>query len=128
MQSREPKASTGSQSTKINPSLIAGLKRSRSFSARNIVKLALVSIFLTAIDTVQSYYGQRVVNVFSEANALPFRFYSYGFVGYLAYAPIEFLITFSTLMGLWAWASYVIWYSRNFTISLSPLRLKARSK
>ncbi len=76
----------------------------------------MVSVFLTAVDTFQSYYLQRVVNVFSEANLIPRVFYSYGTIGYVLYAPIEFLAVFGTLTVLWFWASYVLWYHKNIIV------------
>ena len=84
-----------------------------SLTRTNILRLALVSVFLTVVDTVQSFYLQRVVSVFSEANLVPSLFYSIGYLGYILYAPIEFLAIFATLLVLWFWASYVVWYHKS---------------
>jgi len=84
-----------------------------TFSRANLIRLVLISIFLTTVDTAQSYYYQRVINVFNEANAFPGSFYRFGFLGYVMYAPIEFAAMFLTLLTLWAWASYVLWYHKN---------------
>lgn len=84
-----------------------------SLTRTNILRLALVSVFLTVVDTVQSFYLQRVVSVFSEANLVPRLFYSIGYLGYILYAPIEFLAIFATLLVLWFWASYVVWYHKS---------------
>ncbi len=97
--------------------LLAGiarkLKAMETFSGANLVRLVLISVFLTSVDTIQSYYNQRVINVFSEANAIPRWFYNFGSVGYALYAPIEFLAMFGMLLTLWAWASYILWYHKN---------------
>src|ERR1700731_2161530 len=79
----------------------------------NLVKLALISIFLAAVDTIQSYYLQRVVNQFSEVNLLPLKFYNAGPVGYALYFPIDFVALFGTLTVLWIWASYILWYHKH---------------
>ena len=76
--------------------------------------LALVSAFLTAVDTFQSFYLQRVINQFNEVNLLPLKFYSGGIAGYLLYAPIDFLALYATLTILWIWASYLLWYYKQF--------------
>jgi hypothetical protein len=111
---------------KATPSLLAGVRNGEVLRRRIIARLALVSAFLAAVDTIQSYYGQRVVNVFNEANLLPVRFYNYGVAGYALYAPIDFLSIFGTLLALWAWASYVLWYRRNFSLSLFPPRITTK--
>lgn len=87
-----------------------------AISRHNMSILALVSVFLTAVDTIQSFYLQRVVNEFNEVNLLPLKFYSAGPVGYLLYAPIDFLALFATLAVLWIWASYMLWYFRLFVV------------
>jgi hypothetical protein len=102
--------------TQTRISLFRSLKGIDAFSRANVARLVMMSIFLTAVDTFQSYYLQRVVNAFSEANLMPRVFYSYGPVGYLMYAPIEFLVVFVTLAVLWFWASYVLWYHKNFIL------------
>jgi hypothetical protein len=83
-------------------------------SRHNMTLLAMVSGFLASVDTLQSFYLQRVVNQFNEVNLLPLKFYSRGFVGYLLYAPIDFLALYATLIVLWIWASYFLWYSKRF--------------
>ena len=77
------------------------------------MSIALVSMLLTIVDTIQSFYLQRVINVFSEANLLPRAFYGFGVIGYLAYVPIEFATVFATLALCWLWATYALWYHRN---------------
>ena len=84
-----------------------------SFSGSNIVRLALMSILFTIIDTIQSFYAQRVINVFTEFNFLPSLFYIHGALGYIIYAPIECLAMFATFSVLWLWASYVLWFHRS---------------
>ena len=80
------------------------------------MRLALVSILLTSVDTVQSFYLQRGIDVFSEMNAIPRLFYGTGILGYALYAPIEFLAVYVTLLVCWLWASYVLWYHRNVVV------------
>jgi len=87
---------------------------SEAISRHNVTLLALISIFLAGIDTFQSFYLQRVVNQFNEANLLPLKFYSNGLSGYLLYTPIDFLALFATLTVLWIWASYLLWYFKRF--------------
>ena len=84
-----------------------------AISKTNVTKLSLVALFLTLLDTLQSYYGQRVVNVFTEFNAMPAIYYSHGIEGYIMYIPVEFGAIFVTIAGLWLWASYVMWYYKN---------------
>ena len=84
-----------------------------SVNKSNLTKIALISIFITLVDTVQSYYGQRVINVFSEFNAIPSIYYSHGLIGYLVYSPIEFGVVYAMLVVLWFWASYIMWYHEN---------------
>jgi hypothetical protein len=96
---------------------MSGILNSRKLEAinkTNVAKLSLVALFLTLLDTVQSYYGQRVLNIFTEFNALPAIYYSHGIEGYILYTPIEFGAIFVTIGGLWLWASYVIWFYQNF--------------
>src|SRR5580704_8828974 len=88
-----------------------------TLSRANLLKLALISIFLSAVDTVQSYYLQRVVNQFSEVNLLPLKFYNTGPVGYILYFPIDFLALFGTLAVLWIWASYILWYHKHVILT-----------
>lgn len=76
-------------------------------------QLAIVSIFLTVVDTLQSFYLQRVANTFSEANALPRLFYASGQMGYILYAPLEFLVIYATLTALWLCSWYVLQYGRR---------------
>jgi hypothetical protein len=87
---------------------------SEATSRHNLSLLGLISVFLTGVDTFQSFYLQRVVNQFSEANLLPLKFYSNGLTGYLLYTPIDFLALFATLTVLWIWASYLLWYFKHF--------------
>ncbi|MDG7001746.1 MAG: hypothetical protein JRN15_21840 [Nitrososphaerota archaeon] len=94
-------------------SLSKWMRAINALNKTNLVRIALVSVFLTAVDTIQSFYLQRVISVFSEANAMPNLFYGYGPIGYVLYSPIEFLAIFVTLSVLWLWASYVIWFHKN---------------
>jgi len=89
---------------------------SETFNKPNMIKLALVSVFLTAVDTIQSFYLQRVVNQFSEVNLLPLRFYNFGAMGYVLYFPIDFLALYGTLTILWIWASYILWYNKHVIV------------
>jgi len=79
--------------------------------------LAMISAFLAGVDTVQSFYLQRVVNQFNEVNLLPIKFYSIGLVGYLLYSPIDFLALYATLTVLWIWASYLLWYYKQYLLT-----------
>ncbi len=88
-------------------------KMPEALGGANLTKLALVAMFLTLLDTVQSYYGQKVINVFSEVNNIPALYYAHGLVGYAVYAPIEFGAIFLTVSALWLWASFLMWYFRN---------------
>jgi hypothetical protein len=83
----------------------------------NMIMLAMISAFLAGVDTFQSFYLQRVVNEFNEVNLLPLKFYSHGLFGYLLYTPVDFLALYATLIILWIWASYLLWYYKEF---LSP--------
>jgi hypothetical protein len=94
-------------------SLFQRIRGIQALSKTNLVRLALVSIFLTVADTIQSFYFQKVIDIFSEGNALPRAFYNTGPLGYVMYAPIEFLAIFATLTIFWLWASYVIWFHKN---------------
>ncbi len=87
---------------------------SEATSHHNMVMLSMISVFLAGIDTFQSFYLQRVVNQFNEVNLIPLKFYSKGLAGYLLYAPIDFLALFATLTVLWIWASYLLWYYKQF--------------
>jgi hypothetical protein len=89
---------------------------SEAVNRKNLEILALVSAFLTGVDTIQSFYLQRVINEFNEVNLLPLKFYSTGAVGYLLYAPIDFLVLYATLTMLWIWASYMLWYTKLFIL------------
>jgi hypothetical protein len=96
---------------------------SEAMTKHNLTLLAMISAFLAGVDTVQSFYLQRVVNQFNEANLLPLKFYNNGVIGYLLYTPIDFLALYTSLLVLWIWASYLIWYYKQF---ISPvLRLNA---
>ena len=88
-----------------------------TLSRPNLIKLGLISVFLAAVDTIQSYYLQRVVNQFSEVNLLPLKFYNAGPVGYALYFPIDFIALFGTLTVLWIWASYILWYHKHVILS-----------
>ena len=90
---------------------------SETINRHNMILLGMISAFLTGTDTIQSFYLQRVVNQFNEANLLPLRFYNNGIVGYILYTPIDFLVLYATLTVLWVWASYLLWYFKHF---LSP--------
>ncbi|MHB8565860.1 MAG: hypothetical protein ACYC7D_05715 [Nitrososphaerales archaeon] len=90
-----------------------------ALSKVNLTRLALVALFITLLDTIQSYYGQRVVNAFTEFNAIPAIYYAHGLEGYVLYAPIEFGAVFLTVATLWVWASYVLWYHRNVLSKLT---------
>jgi hypothetical protein len=85
------------------------------FSRQNIFILSAFSLFLSSIDTIESYYLQRVlVNPFAEANLIPARFYEYGLLGYIAYLPVEFLATLALFVALWGLANYTLWYYTHF--------------
>lgn len=90
---------------------------SEVINRHNMTVLAIVSVFLTCVDTFQSFYLQRVINEFNEVNLLPLKFYSRGLAGYLLYAPIDFLALYATLTVLWIWASYLLWYYKQFVSS-----------
>ena len=94
-------------------SLAKGLRKLDAFSKTNLTRLGLVALFLTLVDNVQSYYGQKVINVFSEFNAIPALYYRHGIIGYVLYAPLEFSVVYTVMLVLWLWSSYVIWYHRN---------------
>jgi hypothetical protein len=87
---------------------------SDTINRHNMILLGMISAFLTGVDTVQSFYLQRVVNQFNEVNLLPLKFYNNGIVGYIIYAPIDFLVLYGTLTVLWLWASYLLWYFKHF--------------
>lgn len=89
---------------------------SEVLSRHNLALLGMISAFLTAMDTFQSFYLQRVVNQFNEANLLPLKFYSRGVAGYLLYSPIDFAALFVTLTVLWIWASYILWYYKEVIV------------
>jgi hypothetical protein len=86
----------------------------QALSRHNLALLGMISGFLAGVDTFQSFYLQRVVNQFNEVNLLPLNFYSHGLVGYLLYIPIDFLTLFGTLAVLWIWASYLLWYYKQY--------------
>ena len=92
---------------------------SEIFSGANVARLALMAVLFTLIDTIQSFYAQRVLNVFTEFNFLPSLFYSHGFLGYLIYAPIECVAIFGTLSMLWLWGSYVLWFHHSIVSGMS---------
>ena len=102
--------------------IIYSLRHFDALSKTNLVRLALVSVFLTLVDTIQSYYLQRVINAFSEANVMPQWFYGLGPIGYILYTPIEFGAIFATLFVLWIWASYILWYHKNVVAKSSLVR------
>jgi hypothetical protein len=89
---------------------------SETINRHNMILLGMISAFLTGTDTIQSFYLQRVVNQFNEANLLPLRFYNNGIVGYILYTPIDFLVLYATLTVLWVWASYLLWYFKHFIL------------
>lgn len=91
-----------------------------TFNTTNVIRLALMSILFTLVDTIQSFYGQKVLNVFTEFNFLPSLFYKQGILGYALYAPVECMAIFATLSVLWFWASYVLWFHHSI---ISKLRL-----
>jgi hypothetical protein len=115
----DPQSETGSlvvrvqDRTKMSWRIFDRVWISETFNKSILIKLVLVSLFLTLVDTVQSYYLQRVVNQFNEVNLLPMRFYNFGAVGYVLYFPIDFFALFGTLTVLWIWASYILWYHRH---------------
>jgi hypothetical protein len=85
------------------------------FSRTNVFTLVFFSLLISSLDTVQSYYMQKVlINPFSEANLLPARFYSFGALGYVAYLPIEFLVTLGVFSSMWAFSHYILWYYSRF--------------
>jgi hypothetical protein len=89
---------------------------SEAINRHNLTLLAMISAFLAGVDTFQSFYLQRVVNQFNEANLLPLKFYNNGILGYLLYSPIDFLALYGTLTVLWIWASYLLWYYKRFVL------------
>jgi len=93
---------------------LANVWFSEAIDRHNMTMLAMISGFLAGVDTIQSFYLQRVVNQFSEVNLLPLKFYSSGLIGYLLYAPIDFLALYATLTVLWIWASYLLWYYKQY--------------
>lgn len=129
--------STGEQITEARNSVISAAKvsglssgshsarrwMSESLNRHNLTLLALISAFLAGADTIQSFYLQRVVNEFNEANLLPLKFYRNGVVGYILYSPIDFLALFATLIVLWVWASYLLWYYKQVISPLIRVRL-----
>jgi len=86
---------------------------SEAITRHNLALLGIISAFLTMVDTFQSFYLQRVVNQFNEANLLPLKFYGKGLAGYFLYSPIDFAALFVTLTVLWIWASYILWYYKQ---------------
>lgn len=72
----------------------------------DFTKLGLLAVFISTIDGIQSYYLQQIsINPFQEANAAPFSFYHFGFLGYMAYIPIESVINFAMLSVFWIFIS-----------------------
>jgi hypothetical protein len=68
-----------------------------------------MSIFISTLDTLQSYYLQTLaVNPYEEANLLPFGFFHYGFLGYIAYIPIESIVNFALLFSVWIFACIIL--------------------
>jgi hypothetical protein len=86
---------------------------SDAINRHNLTLLAMISAFLAGVDTIQSFYLQRVVDQFDEVNLLPLKFYNNGLVGYILYSPIDFLALFATMTMLWIWASYLLWYYKQ---------------
>jgi hypothetical protein len=113
-------AGIGQKSKVEAPEISDGTRRltsewfSEAVNKHNLALLAMISAFLTGVDIFQSFYLQRVINQFNEVNLLPKAFFGEGIVGYLAYSPIDFLALFATLTVLWIWASYILWYFKNF--------------
>lgn len=103
----------------MQQSLVKRFSFADTFSSQNLVRLALMSVLFTIMDTVQSFYGQRVINVFTEFNFLPSLFYKQGALGYLLYAPIECAGMFAMLSVLWLWASYVLWFHHSVVSKMS---------
>jgi len=71
--------------------------------------IGLVSILVAGADTVQSFWLQKVsINVYSEANMLPFDFYKYGVLGYIAYWPIDAVFNFVLLLFFWGLSRQIL--------------------
>jgi hypothetical protein len=100
-----------------------GFNLSETLSRTNMVRIALMALLFTIVDTIQSFYAQKVLNVFTEFNFLPSLFYDRGPLGFALYAPIEFTAILATLLMLWIWASYVLWFHSNV---MSKVKILAR--
>jgi hypothetical protein len=78
-----------------------------------VKRLAFIALIIAVIDNLQGYYMQQVmVNPYSEANAIPAGFYHYGFLGYVAYIPIDFATTLGLFVFLWAAYSLIVYLAR----------------
>ncbi|MDH2900545.1 MAG: hypothetical protein PXY39_06195 [archaeon] len=93
--------------------LLQRIRSLPSLSKPNLARLALVSVFITSADIIQSFYFQRVIDISSEGNAIPRAFFSIGPLGYVLYGPVEFLAIYGTLTIIWLWASYLLWYRKH---------------
>ncbi|MDG6994600.1 MAG: hypothetical protein JRN52_01645 [Nitrososphaerota archaeon] len=103
----------------MQQSLVKRFSFADTFSSPNLVRLALMSVLFTIIDTIQSFYAQKVINVFTEFNFLPSLFYKQGALGYALYAPIECVAMFAMFSLLWLWASYVLWFHQSVVSKMS---------
>jgi hypothetical protein len=98
-----------------------GFNLADTLSKTNLVRLSLMALLFTIVDTIQSFYAQKVLNVFTEFNFLPSLFYDRGPLGFALYAPIEFSAILATLLMLWIWASYVLWFHSNVVSKVKVL-------
>ena len=84
------------------------------FRLLDFKRLAIIAIVVSTIDAIQSFYLQQiVVNPYQEANNLPLSFFRYGFLGYLAYIPIESVVNFALLSSLWVFACIFVRARKN---------------
>jgi len=100
----------------LNMGVFETLKRARrneAFNDQNLVRLAMLSFSLSLFDTLQSFYLQKVLNVYGELSPVSQLFFQYGAPGFVAYVPIAFLGAYVTFLALWGGASYVVWYYSN---------------
>ena len=80
----------------------------------DLIKLAIVAIFIAGLDVIQSWYLQtQIVNPYSEANLLPLDFFKLGFLGYLAYWPIDALFNFVLLAVFWIAAVEILRFAKQ---------------
>ena len=84
------------------------------FRLLDFKRIAIIAIVVSTIDGLQSFYLQQVsINPYQELNSLPLDFFRYGFVGYIAYIPLESIVNFVLLSSLWVLSLIVIRAKRN---------------